>query len=90
MSKSVSHTITSRASGDAKNGRITAKNATITVTQAAPKIRVHLVTEGKHKKEVILIESIPTIGKRTHWDEGSKFLLTNFKLALIRKPSTVK
>ena len=38
-----------------KNGRITAKNATITVAQAAPKIRVHLVTEGKHKKEVILI-----------------------------------
>ena len=25
----------------------------ITAPQAAPKIRVHLVTEGKHKKEVI-------------------------------------
>ena len=37
------------------NDSITAENAKITVTQAAPKIRVHLVTEGKHKKEVILI-----------------------------------
>ena len=89
MSQMVQRITVTTATINVKNGRITAKNATITVTQAAPKIRVHLVTEGKHKKEVILIESIPTIRKRTHCDEGIKFLLTNFKLALIRKPSTV-
>ena len=50
----------------------------ITVPQAAPKIRVHLVTEGKHKKEVIgRKRAIPRMRQETK-RKGINFLKLEF------------